>query len=100
MALLAAGSAVLAAAMPPQQREAGRLPPTNNGRMREDGELPQTNAATAATSAKASVSGDAAMAVAFMQRPVVEGLEMNGNTRLLLRIVRGLLRCLCEMIGG
>ncbi len=49
---MAAGSAVLAAAMPPQQREAGRLPPTNNGRMREDGELPQTNAATAAISAK------------------------------------------------
>jgi len=52
LALLAAGKSVLAAAMWQWQREAGRLPPTKNGRMREDGELPQTNAATAAISAK------------------------------------------------
>ncbi|MBN8619132.1 MAG: hypothetical protein J0L63_09520 [Anaerolineae bacterium] len=48
MALLAAGSPVLAAAMQQRQREAGRQPPTNNGCMREDGELPQTNAAISA----------------------------------------------------
>jgi len=52
VALLAAGKSVLAAAMWQWQREAGRLPPTKNGRMREDGELPQTNAATAAISVK------------------------------------------------
>jgi len=52
LALLAAGNTVLAAAMRQKQREAGRLPPTKSGRMREDGELPQTNAANAATSAK------------------------------------------------
>ncbi|MBN8618412.1 MAG: hypothetical protein J0L63_05875 [Anaerolineae bacterium] len=51
LALLAAGSTVLAAAMRQWQREAGGQPPTKNGRMREDGKLPQTNAATAATSA-------------------------------------------------
>jgi len=52
LALLAAGNTVLAAAMRQWQREAGGQPPTKNGRMREDGELPQTNAANAATSAK------------------------------------------------
>jgi len=52
LALLAAGNRVMAAAMPPRQREAGRQPPTKNGRRREDGELAQTNAATAAISAK------------------------------------------------
>jgi len=52
LALLAAGNTVMAAAMPPRQREAGGQPPTKNRRMREDGELPQTNAANAATSAK------------------------------------------------
>jgi len=52
LALLAAGNTVLAAAMRQWQREAGGQPPTKNGRMREDGELPQINAATAAISAK------------------------------------------------
>ncbi|MBL8119385.1 MAG: hypothetical protein JNJ78_17755 [Anaerolineae bacterium] len=45
---MAAGNTVMAAAMPPRQREAGGQPPTKNRRMREDGELPQTNAATSA----------------------------------------------------
>jgi len=48
LALLAAGNTVLAAAMRQWQREAGRLPPSKNGCMREAGELPQTNAANAA----------------------------------------------------
>ncbi|MBN8617746.1 MAG: hypothetical protein J0L63_02505 [Anaerolineae bacterium] len=52
MALLAAGSPVLAAAMLPRQRKAGGQPPTKNERMREEEKLPQTNAANAATSAK------------------------------------------------
>ncbi|MBN8617384.1 MAG: hypothetical protein J0L63_00675 [Anaerolineae bacterium] len=51
MALLAAGNTVLAAAMRQWQREAGGQPPTKRGCMREKGELPQTNAAIAATSA-------------------------------------------------
>ncbi|MBN8620171.1 MAG: hypothetical protein J0L63_14780 [Anaerolineae bacterium] len=51
MALLAAGSPVLAAAMRQWQREAGGQPPAKRRRMREGGELPQTNAATAAISA-------------------------------------------------
>jgi len=41
----------MAAAMRQWQREAGRLPPAKNGRMREGGELPQTNAAIAANPA-------------------------------------------------
>ena len=48
---MAAGNRVMAAAMQQRQREAGRLPPTKNGRMREGGELPQTNAAIAANPA-------------------------------------------------
>jgi len=51
LALLAAGSPVLAAAMWQWQREAGGQPPAKKGWMREDGELPQTNAANAAISA-------------------------------------------------
>ncbi|MBN8617817.1 MAG: hypothetical protein J0L63_02865 [Anaerolineae bacterium] len=48
LALLAAGNTVLAAAMRQWQREDARLPPTMKGRMREEGELPQTNAAISA----------------------------------------------------
>ncbi|MBN8618267.1 MAG: hypothetical protein J0L63_05145 [Anaerolineae bacterium] len=57
MAPLAAGNTVLAAAMRQWQREAGRLPPAKNGRVREDGELPQTNAAKAAISANKLIKG-------------------------------------------
>ena len=51
MALLAAGNRVMAAAMPPRQREAGEQPPTKNGRVREASEVPPRCAANAAISA-------------------------------------------------
>jgi len=57
LALLAAGNTVLAAAMPPRQREAGEQPPTKNGRVREASEVPPRCAANAATSAIKTADG-------------------------------------------
>ena len=57
LALLAAGNTVLAAAMRQWQREAGGQPPAKRRRMREGGELPQTNAATAAIKMGGGLSG-------------------------------------------
>jgi len=57
MALLAAGNTVMAAAMWQWQREAGRLPPAKRRHVRENGELPQINAANAAISANKLMMG-------------------------------------------